>query len=137
MAQAAKQSQTLTCNVAPDLPIITSHLPSLERIVNELLNNACKYTPPHHSITVTATASANRQSVSLSVANTGVDIPPHELGQIFQTFYRAVRPNPWNYRGTGLGLAVVKRLVVRLGGEIRTQSLNGLTTFTVTLPATG
>ncbi|MBD2462672.1 response regulator [Oscillatoria sp. FACHB-1407] len=136
VAQATKQLQTLICEVDPDLPMITSHLPSLERVMSELLNNACKYTPPNHSITVTATLHLDHQQLSLSVINTGIDIPSHELDRIFQTFYRVARPNPWNYRGTGLGLAVVKRLVLRLGGEIFTQSKNGVTTFTITLPVT-
>lgn len=135
VAQAAKQQQTLTCDVDPTLPIITSHFPSLERIVSELMSNACKYTPPRHSITITA--QARGEFVDLIVSNTGVDIPPHELEQIFQTFYRVARPNPWNYRGTGLGLAVVKRLVTRLGAEIQTQSQGGVTTFTVRLPIMG
>ena len=69
----------------------------------------------------------------IQVTNTGTAIPPEECDRIFQPFYRIPRPNLWNYSGTGLGLALVKKLVQLLGGEIHVQSQGEETTFTVTL----
>jgi PAS domain S-box-containing protein len=104
--QAQKQGQLLSCQVSPEIPCITTHLPSLERIVSELLTNACKYSPPDSTITVMAKVLAT--NLEIQVSNSGVEIPPQELERIFQPFYRYSRPNSWDYRGTGLGLALVK-----------------------------
>jgi PAS domain S-box-containing protein len=132
MNQAIKQRQFLSCQVSTVIPCITTHLPSLERIVSELLTNACKYSPPDSTITLTAQVLAN--NLEIQVINTGVELPPQELERIFQPFYRYSRPNSWDYRGTGLGLALVKKLVQCLGGQIAAQSENRETKFVITLP---
>lgn len=129
---AARQRLTLTCHVPASLPPITSHLPSLERIVTELLTNACKHTPPDQQITVTAERRDNQ--LKLTVTNTGVEIPAHELEQIFQPLYRIVPRNVWRYRGAGLGLALVNKFVIRLRGEIWAESESGQTRLVVLLP---
>lgn len=131
-ATAARQRQTLIYQVSASLPTIRSHLPSLERVITELLTNACKYTPLDQQIRVTAGLEANQ--LKLAVTNTGIEIPADQLERIFQPLYRVAQPNAWNYRGTGLGLALVKRLMVRLEGEIQVESEAGQTTFVVTLP---
>ena len=64
----------------------------------------------------------------------GVEIAAEELERIFQPFYRVQHLGTWNHRGTGLGLALTRKLVERLGGEIRADSDRNMTTFTVTLP---
>lgn len=130
--QAQKQGQLLSCQVSSAIPCITSHLPSLERIVSELLTNACKYSPPDSTITVTAQVLAT--NLEIQVTNTNVEVPTQELERIFQPFYRLSRPNSWDYRGTGLGLALVKKLVQCLGGKIIAESENKETRFVVTLP---
>ncbi|MGC1393966.1 MAG: ATP-binding protein, partial [Coleofasciculaceae cyanobacterium] len=107
--QAQKQGQLLSCQVLTALPCLTSHLPSLERIVSELLTNACKYSPANSTINVTVKALST--NLEIQVSNSGVEIPSQELERIFQPFYRYSRPNSWDYRGTGLGLALVKKLV--------------------------
>lgn len=130
--QARNQGQLLNYQVSPEIPCITTHLPSLERIVSELLTNACKYSPPNSTITVKANVLAT--NLEIEVSNTDTEIPPQELERIFQPFYRYSRPNSWDYRGTGLGLALVKKLVQCLGGKIAVQSENKETKFVVTLP---
>ncbi len=129
--QSVRQRQVLSCHVSPELSTIVSHEPSLERILTELLTNACKYSPPDSWIAVTADVQG--ENVVLKVSNTGVTIPPEEFNRIFQPFYRIPSPSLWNYSGTGLGLALIKKLVQLLGGEIQVQSLVGETTFAVTL----
>lgn len=130
--QSVRQEQILHCHVPPNLPPLISHLPSLERIMNELLTSACKYTPPNHSITVTA--QAQEEYLAIKVITTGVTIPLEEFNQIFQPFYRIARPNLWNYTGTGLGLALVKKLLQLLSGEIDIENHAEETIFTITLP---
>lgn len=127
----SRQEHSLKCNVFLDTPTIVSHEPSLRRIITELLTNACKFSPPSSLIEVIA--EAVDENVVIKVTNDGVTIPPGELNRIFQPFYRIPRPNLWDYSGTGLGLAMVKKLVQLLGGEIQVKSQAQETTFTVIL----
>lgn len=126
------RQQTLVVKVVDPLPDLLSDQPSLERIVVELVNNACKYTPPTGEITVSATWVSSW--IELAVRNSGAEIPEQELTRIFERFYRVPRADPWKQGGTGLGLALVEKLVERLGGRIEVKSGFGSTTFTIALP---
>ncbi|KAM3092680.1 CHASE2 domain-containing protein [Phormidesmis sp. 146-12] len=126
------RQQTLSINFSRQLPSVISDQPSLERILVELVNNACKYTPPTGEILVSANWAPPH--VELAVSNSGAEIPEHELPRIFERFYRVPQADPWKQGGTGLGLALVKKLVERLGGSIEVKSGEGSTTFTVQLP---
>jgi PAS domain S-box-containing protein len=126
-----QQNQTLTLDIQ-DLPEIETDLSYLERILSELLNNACKYTPPQERITVSA--HVEDEMFSLRVSNSGVEIAPAERDRVFDKFYRIPNSDPWKHGGTGLGLALVKKLAEHLGGSIRVESANQLTHFIVTLP---
>ncbi len=130
--RAREQQQQLHIQLPPNLPSITTDAAALKRIVTELLHNACKYTPPQEQITLAAQATDSQ--VQLQVSNSGVEIPPEELPRIFEKFYRIARIDRWKQGGTGLGLALVKRLVEHLQGTIRVESRNALTCFTVQLP---
>jgi len=128
------------------LDIQTSHLMAdrrgLERIVVELVNNACKYTPVEGTIVVSAKAVEQSDSdapwpvVELSVQNSGPGIAPDDLEHIFERFYRGAHSESSGQIGTGLGLSLVQRLVEQMGGKIRVQSEDGQTLFTVALPLT-
>jgi signal transduction histidine kinase len=126
------RQQTLAVKFSRQLPSVISDQPSLERILVELVNNACKYTPPTGEILVSAKWAPPH--VELTVCNSGTEIPEHELSRIFERFYRIPQADPWKQGGTGLGLALVKKLVERLGGSIEVKSGAGSTTFTVQLP---
>jgi len=99
----------------------------------ELLNNACKYTPPGETISVSAIAEADDQ-VQIVVANTGVEIPASELPRIFDKFYRVPSSDPWKQGGTGLGLALVQKLLWHIGGQIEVVSEASETAFKIVLP---
>ncbi|MBE9016875.1 HAMP domain-containing histidine kinase, partial [Chroococcidiopsidales cyanobacterium LEGE 13417] len=126
------QQQILSINIPTDLPVLTTESALLERVVTELLHNACKYTPASKQILMTADAFSNR--LRLIVSNSGVEISESELDRIFDKFYRIPNSDPWKHGGTGLGLALVKKLVEHLGGTIKATASNGWTTFTVELP---
>jgi len=113
-------------------PLYT-HQDSLERILQELLHNACKYTPAGETITLAVERESER-FYCFRVINTGVDIPPEEQKRVFDHFYRIPTHDPWQYGGTGLGLALVKKLVERLHGTIRLTSEQKRTEFAVSLP---
>jgi PAS domain S-box-containing protein len=72
--------------------------------------------------------------LQITVTNTGVMIAPEELPRIFDKFYRIPSHDPWKHSGTGLGLALVKKLVEYLHGSIRVESNDGQTSFILTLP---
>jgi len=114
-----RQQQTLQISVADDLTLETD-LAYLERIVTELLNNACKYTPVGEGIFISGRRV--EQQIQLVFANSGVELPPEECDRIFEQFYRIPSSDPWRHEGTGLGLALVQKLMTKLGGTIRAES---------------
>lgn len=132
--QIQQQQQQLCFDISPSLPSIITDLSYLERIIGELLNNACKYTPAGETITISAHASADQTALNIEVKNTGVSIPPAEQSHIFEKFYRIPNSDPWKYGGTGLGLALVKKLVAALNGRIQVTSQPTETCFQITLP---
>lgn len=126
------RQQVLQTNFATDLPPIQCDRFALERILNELIHNACKYSPPSGQIIVSAQTDSH--CVLLSVTNSGVEIASEEQLRIFDKFYRIPSADPWKQGGTGLGLALVKRLIHHLGASIQVSSTAGQTCFTVRLP---
>ncbi|HAJ62883.1 MAG TPA: hypothetical protein DCP31_29675 [Cyanobacteria bacterium UBA8543] len=126
------RQQILKIDIEPYLPSLVSDPILVRRILNELLNNACKYTPLGETITLKVSSKSSR--LRLRICNSGVEIPASELPRIFQKFYRVPDGDPWKQGGTGLGLAVVKKQVEHLGGSIQVKSAAKETCFTVELP---
>ncbi|MBW4681225.1 MAG: GAF domain-containing protein [Microcoleus vaginatus WJT46-NPBG5] len=133
--QTRNCQQVLQLEMSPDLPDLFGDPSILKRVLAELLTNACKYTPAGEQITVEVAAVGDR--VQFSVTNSGAEIPPEELNNIFKKFYRIPKADRWQQGGTGLGLAVVHKLTERLGGTIQVKSEAGQTCFTVDLPING
>jgi PAS domain S-box-containing protein len=136
-SRAQKAQQVLQLELPAKLPEIVSDRSSLERIVVELLNNACKYTGVGGTITVKVQPypiERGGEGISLSVRNEAT-IPIEELPRVFDKFYRIPCADRWKQGGTGLGLALAKKLVERLGGIIRVESQAGETCFSVQLPS--
>ena len=124
--------QLLRLDLPTELPVLLIDRIKLERIVTELVNNACKYTPAGHEIIFTLKLTSDR--VIWSVSNTGIEIPSDALPRIFEKFYRVPTAAVAEQTGTGLGLALVQQLVEQLGGHIRATSQWNVTTLTVDLP---
>ncbi|WP_071189355.1 GAF domain-containing protein [Trichormus sp. NMC-1] len=123
------QKQNLNLNIATKLPPLETDITDFERIITQLLNQACKYTPAGDSITVSAELIAD--TVELKVSHSGVEIPSHELARVFQPFYRFTNNAPWKSSDSGLELALVKAMVKRLSGSIHVQSADHQITFTI------
>jgi signal transduction histidine kinase len=103
------------------------------RIFVNLVGNAIKYTPAGGHVEVTLTEHDGEAAVS--VADTGMGIPPADLPHLFEEFHRGANAKEAGIPGTGLGLAIVKDLVERYGGRLAVHSTLGEgTTFTVALP---
>ncbi|MBW4581127.1 MAG: GAF domain-containing protein [Tildeniella nuda ZEHNDER 1965/U140] len=133
------QRQRLETRMTTPLPALTTDYAYLERILNELLQNACKYTPADETIILSVqpleqSLTLARSHVEISVSNSGVEISAEQLERVFDKFYRVPSNNPWQHRGTGLGLALVKKLIEQLQGTIEASSADGWTTFTARIP---
>jgi PAS domain S-box-containing protein len=123
------QRQHLKLIVDRPLPLFETDITDLERIVTELLNHACKYTPAGEYITVSAKLRAN--TVELKITNSGIELTSSELSRIFEPFYHLSKHDPWKHSGTGLELALVQKMVRHLGGSIYVESAAGQTSFSV------
>jgi signal transduction histidine kinase len=130
--RAQINQQTLTITLADNLPPLVSDSFILTRILVELLNNACKYTPKNGKISVTINVEASQ--FQLTVQNSGATIPLKELSRVFDPFYRIPNNDPWKKGGTGLGLSLTKKLVEYLGGTIIAKSDSDQVCFIVILP---
>lgn len=103
----------------------------LEQIAAILIDNAIEHSDGEIRVTV----SLKGKNVLLSVANTGVPIPPELRERIFERFFRADAARSRNGGRYGLGLAIARALVERHDGSIEVRCQDGWTAFTVTLPA--
>jgi signal transduction histidine kinase len=125
--------QQLSVVVPPHLDRhVLAHSTELEQIVGNLLSNAHKFTNAGGRITVSI--EPRPEAVTLIVADTGIGIGTAQTERIFDTFYRVPHPDR-PITGTGVGLAIVRRLVANLGGTVSVQSQEGHgSVFTVTWP---
>lgn len=109
----------------------------LKQVINNLLDNAVKFTPPGGRVRVDLELDPKCDRVVLRVSDSGQGIPEHDLPHVFERFYRGDkgREREGKARGTGLGLAITRAVVEEHGGEITVESSVGHgTTFTVSLP---
>ncbi len=106
----------------------------LEQVLNNLLRNGVRHTPPGGIVAVVVTTEAG--AVCVEVRDTGEGIPPQDLDRIWERFYRGGNAQAGDGRGAGLGLALVKELVEAMGGTVAVESVVGEgSCFTVRLPA--
>jgi signal transduction histidine kinase len=130
--RADQQQQQFSVAIAPTLAEVTTDLSYLERILTELLHNACKYTPSGETISLSAQLLSD--AVQIQVTNTGVQILDEERDRIFEKFYRIPNNDPWKHGGTGLGLALVKKMAELMSASLQLEHCVGQTTFTLKLP---
>ncbi|MDB9336691.1 hybrid sensor histidine kinase/response regulator [Nodularia spumigena] len=133
-ARLQEHQQTLQLNLPSNLPSLLSDGTSLERILAELLNNACKYTPPGGEIILSVDHNSSEipPKTIITMRNSG-EIPTAELTRIFDKFYRLPNADFWNQGGTGLGLSIVQKLVEQLQGIIQVESSEGWIIFRLIL----
>jgi signal transduction histidine kinase len=97
-----------------------AHPPLLGQLLDNLLENACKYSGPGTPITVRAWC--ERVVVALAVEDCGCGIPAEDLPRVFEPFYRAEPARRLGHAGVGLGLAVARRIARSQGGTITAES---------------
>ncbi|NOX86828.1 MAG: tetratricopeptide repeat protein [Chlorobi bacterium] len=110
------------------------------KILANLLSNACKFTQPNGSVSISLTKIISHQEggqngVEIRVADTGIGIPKDKISFIFDRFYQVNEPDQAHQAGTGIGLALTKELVELHHGTIRVESEPDIgTTFIIFLP---
>jgi two-component system phosphate regulon sensor histidine kinase PhoR len=115
-----------------DGPVVCGDREELDRIFNNLVSNAVKYTQTGG---VEVRTEEVEGWIRIAVTDTGIGIPDDALPQLFQEFFRARNAKATGEAGTGLGLAIVKDLVERYGGRVEVESEEGVgTSFCVLLP---
>jgi two-component system, OmpR family, heavy metal sensor histidine kinase CusS len=105
----------------------------LRRALSNLLSNALRHTPAGGEVTIRIESVAN--GVRVSVENPGETIPPDRLAVVFDRFRRVDAYPSSRGEGAGLGLAITRSIVEAHGGDVTVRSSDGLTTFTMRLPA--
>jgi PAS domain S-box-containing protein len=126
------QRQQLKLSIDRALPPLETDITDMERIITELLNHVCKYTPAGESVTVSTHLRGD--AVELNISNSGLELTSNELSRIFEPFYHLSKHDPWKHSGTGLELALVQKMVRHLGGSIYVESGVGQTTFIIKFP---
>ena len=128
---AEKKKIGLRAELRKDLPFISADIGLIERVLENLIENALRYTPEDGAITIAL--ALNNDRVKIQVTDTGCGIPEEELPHIFDRFYRVEKHERSD--GAGLGLAIAKRILELHGSSIEAASVvNHGTTFTFHLP---
>ena len=123
----------IQAQISENIPCIGIDKEALSQVLNNLLDNAVKFSPDRKDITVNVRK--DNTNVFIEVKDRGIGIPPHELNKIFDKFYQGRSTLRQSVKGTGLGLALVKHTVKAHGGRIAVNSQIGEgSTFYISLP---
>jgi two-component system phosphate regulon sensor histidine kinase PhoR len=119
-----------------EIPSVYGNRDQLKQVLINLLDNAFKYTPTDGQVRVSAWQDSDM--IKVTVADTGIGIPPEDLGRIFERFYRVDKARSREIGGTGLGLSIVKNIIETHGGRVEVESsLNRGSVFSFTVPIYG
>jgi signal transduction histidine kinase len=134
-AEAAAQEAGLhfVTELAPELPPVMADRARLGQVLDNLVGNALKFTPPGGVISVALEDAGDFERVS--VTDTGIGIAPDKQGRVFDPFFQIDGSSTRRFGGVGLGLAIVKQIVEAHGGHVAVVSeLDKGSTFFFTLP---
>ena len=134
--QASKKSITVAYINETSISKIDADPRRLKQILVNLLTNAIKFTPDHGHVTLQVLADAEQERIQLSVIDSGIGIALEDLKKLFTPFTQVESSLDREYEGTGLGLALVKKLTDLHGGSVDVESEVGKgSRFTINLPA--
>ncbi|UCD43055.1 MAG: HAMP domain-containing histidine kinase, partial [Chloroflexota bacterium] len=129
---AKRREITLKGSVSDDLGEVQVDARRINRVLNNLVDNALKHTPNQGLVEVRANSTI--QGIVVDVIDNGEGISEEDLPYIFDLFYRGDISNRRSVSGTGLGLAISKGIIDAHGGKIEVQSQPGRTKFTFFIP---
>ncbi len=131
--KAQKHAIALSVQVPPDLPPVFADEEKLNWVLLQLVDNAIKFTRAGGRVTVSAGVVGQR--MHFVVRDTGIGIPAHRLGELFEPFQQLDGSPTRQYGGTGLGLALVRHILDAHGSQITVESQEGQgSTFSFALP---
>jgi PAS domain S-box-containing protein len=124
---------TVKLDISPDLPTVMADRERIEEVLQNLLDNAIKYSPQHRTITISAVATS--EEVIVSVSDVGMGISVRDQERIFERFQRVGDPLAQSTPGAGLGLYICRAVIEAHGGRIWVEStLRQGSTFSFSLP---
>jgi len=129
---ASRQGITLEGMAESNVDPVLMDTQRIGRVLNNLIGNALRHTPPGGRVEVRARRANG--GVEVTVCDTGEGIRPEDLPNIFESFYRGEKSRSRATGGAGLGLAIAQGIVRAHGGEIRVESQPGNTRFIFSLP---
>ena len=134
---AAKNANRLDVRCPPETGTMRADLTKVRQALFNLLSNACKFTERGTiSLTVAREAVDGRDWMVFAVGDTGIGMTPEQVSRLFEAFSQADAATTRRYGGTGLGLALSRRLCRMMGGDVTVESVAGRgSTFTIRLPA--
>jgi signal transduction histidine kinase len=124
--RSAHPERKLLTNVSDQLPEIDADPVLLRRVVDNLLDNARKYSEPNEPVTLSSHVENN--SILIEVRDRGIGMGPEDLRNVFTPFFRSDRSRARGTGGVGLGLALAKRVAEAHGGKLNLESMAGLGT---------
>lgn len=136
MAQLGSLIQESGCRITIDLEseAVVAHPPTLEQVIANLVSNAIKFAKPDATANVDVTSESMRRQVRLIVVDDGIGVASEDHERIFAMLSRLHSED--KYPGTGIGLAIVRRAVDRMGGKVGLESEAGRgSRFWIELPA--
>jgi two-component system, sensor histidine kinase and response regulator len=132
--QASQKPVELTAKFADGSVTVQADSRRLTQVINNLISNAIKYSPPNSSISVRTMY--DKRGAVIEVADSGYGIPAADLPHIFERFYRVQSKKHLAAEGTGLGLPIAKLIVEEHGGTLTASSSENVgSVFTITLPS--
>jgi signal transduction histidine kinase len=128
--------RSLRCEVDADVPTVDADPNLLRRVLDNLLDNAAKFSEPGAAIELEGRRAAESNSLLIRVRDRGIGVSAEDLERIFEPFFRTDRSRARATGGVGLGLAVVRRIVEAHGGDVSAESsAERGTCFSVRVPA--
>ncbi len=137
--ESASQGKQISISqkVADEEPEVRVDRQRLRQVLSNLLSNAVKFTDPGGTVDIAATVRGDGE-IELAVTDTGIGIKPEDLGRLFTEFEQLDSGSTRSFQGTGLGLALTRKLVEFQGGAVKVESQPGVgSVFTVRLPQAG
>lgn len=132
---ARRNKVGFTYSIDADVPLVTCDGDRIRHVLENLCGNAMKFTPAQGTVTLSVSYDAAADEVLMSVSDTGIGIAEEDRERIFEKFVQADSSASRRYRGTGLGLALVREYTEMHGGRVELKSELGRgSTFTVHLP---
>ncbi len=133
LVKGQTDQHTFKANIPHDLPEIEADKNRMYQVMENLLNNAVKFSPEGGEVIVSV--ERGRDELKISVADEGIGIPEEDLPHVFDRFYRASNAARAAIGGTGLGLGIVKYIIESHGGRMSAESkIRKGSTFSFTLP---